>query len=57
MVVMQPLWLRKTPAEVRPYGDKLVQGLRDAGFSRVRLETRTMKPVDAVGAIGERESA
>ncbi len=56
-IVMQPLWLRKAPAEVRPYGDMLVQGLRDAGFSRVRLETRAMQPVDAVGVIGEREGA
>lgn len=54
-IVMQPLWLRKTPAEVRPYGALLVQGLRDAGFSRVRLEMQTMKPVDAVCAVGERE--
>ncbi|HEX8032965.1 MAG TPA: hypothetical protein VF510_03920, partial [Ktedonobacterales bacterium] len=55
-IVAQPLWL-KTPAEARAYGETVAQKLRDTGFSRVRLEVRTMKPVDAVAALGELERA
>lgn len=54
VIVTQPLWL-KTAVEVRLYGETVARVLRDAGFSRVRLEVRTMKPVDAVGAVGELE--
>ncbi|MGZ3639526.1 MAG: class I SAM-dependent methyltransferase [Ktedonobacterales bacterium] len=55
-IVAQPLWL-KTPAEARVYGETVAQALRKAGFSRVRLEARAMKPVDAVAALGELERA
>lgn len=57
VIVTQALWLRKTPAAVWPYGESVMQELRDAGFSHVRLEGRAMKPVDAVGAVGEVERA
>jgi SAM-dependent methyltransferase len=55
-IVAQPLWL-KTPAQARQYGETVAQALREAGFSRVRLEARAMKPVDAVAALGELERA
>lgn len=55
-IVAQPQRLRKTPAEVRPYGETVAQALRDAGFAQVRLAVRAMKPVDAVAAIGALES-
>ena len=53
-IVAQPLWL-KTPAQARAYGETVAQALREAGFSRVRLEVRAMKPVDAVAGLGELE--
>lgn len=55
-IVAQPLWL-KTRAEARAYGETVAQALRDAGFSRARLEARAMKPVDAVAALGDLERA
>ena len=51
LITIQPMWAR-TEEEVQNVGDKLISQLKQAGFKQVRLETRQLKPITAVSAIG-----
>ena len=52
-IIIQPMWA-KTQEEVRAVGEKLEFQLKQAGFRQVRLETRQIQPIAAVGGIGIR---
>lgn len=50
-VAMQPRWA-KTNAEVQTIGEGIAQQVEAAGFAHIRLETKAMKPMNAVCILG-----
>jgi ubiquinone/menaquinone biosynthesis C-methylase UbiE len=51
VVTIQPMWA-KTEEDVQMAAEKLVFQLKQVGFKQVRLETRQIKPITTVSAIG-----
>jgi ubiquinone/menaquinone biosynthesis C-methylase UbiE len=51
VITIQPMWA-KTEEEVQMVAEKLVFQLKQVGFKQVRLETRQIKPITTVSAIG-----
>lgn len=51
VITIQPMWA-KAEEEVRTVGEKLEFQLKQVGFKQVRLETRQLKPITAVSAVG-----
>jgi ubiquinone/menaquinone biosynthesis C-methylase UbiE len=51
VITIQPMWA-KTEEEVQMVAEKLVFQLKQVGFKQVRLETRQLKPITTVSAIG-----
>jgi ubiquinone/menaquinone biosynthesis C-methylase UbiE len=56
-ITLQPRSKGATNEIARQEGEKLVQYLKEAGFSPIRLEVKKMKPVSAVCAIGANPSS
>jgi SAM-dependent methyltransferase len=53
-VTIQPRWRGATDADAEKVGNEMTTQLAQAGFSRIRLEVKPLKPVSAVCALGER---
>lgn len=51
-MAVQPRTQGSTDRTARETGQKLMDGLREAGFSELRLQSKKMKPVSAVCALG-----
>lgn len=51
-MAVQPRTQGSTERTARETGQKLMDGLRGAGFSEIRLQSKKMKPVSAVCALG-----
>jgi ubiquinone/menaquinone biosynthesis C-methylase UbiE len=51
-ITLQPRSKGATEETTHQEGEKIVHYLKEAGFSQIRLETKKMKPVSAVCAIG-----
>jgi SAM-dependent methyltransferase len=56
-ITLQPRSKGATNETARQEGEKLVQYLKAAGFTSIRLEVKKMKPVSAVCAIGVNPSS
>ncbi len=56
-ITLQPRSKGATNETARQEGEKLVQYLKEAGFSSIRLEEKQTKPVSAVCAIGANPSS
>jgi ubiquinone/menaquinone biosynthesis C-methylase UbiE len=54
VITIQPMWA-KTDEEVKMVAEKLVFQFKQVGFKQTRLETRRIKPITAVSAIGKKE--
>ena len=51
-LTLQPRLKKATDEGAKKTGEEIVKNLQKAGYSKVRLETRRMKPVSAICAIG-----
>jgi len=51
VITIQPMWA-KTEEEVQMVAEKLVFQLKQVGIKQIRLETRQIKPITTVSAIG-----
>ena len=51
VITIQPMWA-KTEGEVQVVAEKLQSQLKQVGFKQVRLETRQIRPITAVSAVG-----
>jgi ubiquinone/menaquinone biosynthesis C-methylase UbiE len=54
VITIQPMWA-KTDEDVKMVAEKLVFQFKQVGFKQTRLETRRIKPITAVSAIGKKE--
>ena len=51
-LTLQPRIQGATDEDAKEVGDEIVKSLEKAGFTKVRLETKRMKPVSSVCALG-----